>query len=132
MIPLFVSKIVPKIPVEEAARIYTRNGLGVIPVPYKEKGPRLNDWPNLRIEEEDIPTFFNGEPLNIGVLLGEPSNGLTDIDLDCIEAVKLAPVFLGETWMFGRASKQRSHWIFNRYGRDPNEEVHGHRWQHAA
>jgi hypothetical protein len=39
------------------------------------------------------------------VILGPPSSGLTDIDLDCPEAIGLASYFLPRTGaVFGRAS----------------------------
>jgi hypothetical protein len=50
--------------------------------------------------------------MNIGILNGEPSGGIVDIDLDCQEAIVLAPSFLSGTITFGRASKPVSHWIF--------------------
>jgi hypothetical protein len=51
--------------------------------------------------------------MNIGVQLGPVSGGLTDIDLDCVEAVSLAPYFLPQTnTIFGRKSKPRSHWLY--------------------
>ena len=57
--------------------------------------------------------YFNGKPQNIGVLLGNKSNDLTDIDLDSPEAVKLADFFLPETEaIFGRDGKPRSHRLY--------------------
>ena len=51
--------------------------------------------------------------MNIGVVLGEPSNGLVDIDLDCKEAVALAKQFLPHTDLrFGRESSPESHLVF--------------------
>ncbi|MCA9309574.1 MAG: bifunctional DNA primase/polymerase, partial [Phycisphaerales bacterium] len=50
---------------------------------------------------------------NIGLLLGTPSGGLVDIDLDCVEAVELAPQFLPPTvTVTGRPSRPRSHWWY--------------------
>jgi RecA-family ATPase len=57
---------------------------------------------------------------NIGVILGEASGGLTDADLDCHEAVELAPKVLLETGaVFGRASKPRSHHLYRVAGPAP-------------
>ena len=53
-------------------------------------------WQNLRLTEADVPTCFNGVG-NVGVILGKASDGLTDCDLDCREAVELAPKVLPET-----------------------------------
>jgi hypothetical protein len=46
----------------------------------------------------------------VGVILGEPSGGLVDVDLDCAEAVELAGSYLPPTGsIFGREGKPRSH-----------------------
>jgi hypothetical protein len=69
-------------------------------------------WQTLRITEATAAQFFNGKDQNISVLLGEASGGLTDVDLDTIEAVRAAPYFLPPTLCFGRASKPSSHWLY--------------------
>ena len=57
--------------------------------------------------------YFNGQPSNVGVLLGAPSGDLVDVDLDALEAVALADVFLPATRaVFGRASKRASHRLY--------------------
>src|SRR5688572_17719989 len=97
----------------EAATRYTRRGWSVIPVPFRSKNPGYSGWEQTRLTEPDLPYHFNGMPLNIGVLLGEPSNGLVDVDLDCIQAVRLAPRFLPPTGLrFGRPGKPDSHWLY--------------------
>jgi putative DNA primase/helicase len=96
----------------EIALDYIRAGWAPVPMPHKQKRPTLEGWEILRIGAEDAPRFFNGGPQNIGVLLGEPSDGLTDIDLDCDEAARAAPYFLPKTHCFGRASKRASHWLY--------------------
>src|SRR5690606_25217523 len=45
------------------------------------------------------------------LLLG-PASGIVDVDLDCEEAVALAPHFLPPTCTFGRASAPRSHYLY--------------------
>jgi hypothetical protein len=96
-------------PLQEAIR-QTRLGRRVIPVPYKSKGLHTPGWQSLRIEEPDLPRHFNGALGNIGLLTGEPSGGLTDLDLDADEAVRLGPHFLPETGLVsGRASRPRLH-----------------------
>src|SRR5262249_28086925 len=46
-------------------------------------------------------------------LTGAPSNGLIDVDLDCLEAVRAAPLLLPQTgWVSGRAGMPRSHWWY--------------------
>src|SRR5437899_12913151 len=98
----------------EHALAYTvERGWAVIPIPQGEKGPRISGWQNLRIAPADLPRYFNGQPLNIGVLNGEPSGHLIDIDLDATEAVALASHFLPPTsTLWGRPSKRRSHWLY--------------------
>lgn len=98
-------------PIYEAVTHYIDLGLYPIPVPFKQKAPTIKDWQDLRIDRANASVFFNGKPQNIGVLLG-PSD-LSDVDVDCPQAVALAPCFLPPTGMiFGRASKPQSHWVY--------------------
>jgi KaiC/GvpD/RAD55 family RecA-like ATPase len=84
-----------------------------IPIPAGEKNPGFSDWGRLRLVEEDVPRYFGRPGLNIGILLGEASGWLVDVDLDSPETVELAPRFLPHTdAVFGRASKQSSHWLY--------------------
>ena len=39
---------------------------------------------------------------NIGILLGSLSGGVVDVDLDCPEAIAIAPIVLPQTVTFGR------------------------------
>ena len=96
----------------ETARRWIRSGRTVIPVPYKSKKPVLPNWQALRITEETVDEYFNSEDQNIGLLLGEPSASLIDIDLDCAEACEIAPVFFPKTVSFGRACRPNSHLLF--------------------
>ena len=96
--------------IRDAARDYLRRGFAPIPIPARSKAPSLPDWPNLRIEEKDMDELFTE---NVGLLLGTPSRGLVDVDLDARETIALAPLFLPPTAMIhGRASRPRSHWWF--------------------
>jgi hypothetical protein len=100
-------------PTQAAATRLLRRSCAPIPVPAGKKAPSLPEWQNLRVTEADVPAYFNGSPQNIGVLLGEPSNGLADVDLDAAEAVQVAPAFLPPTGSrFGRPSKRGSHWEY--------------------
>src|SRR3712207_3820538 len=81
---------------------YIRRGMACVPVPMGEKNPGFEGWNELRLTEEDVPRYFNGEPTNIGVLLGDPSGGIVDVDLDVPEAVKIASRFLSPTATSGR------------------------------
>ncbi len=96
----------------DAARWYLARGYAVIPVPAGKKIPVLKGWTDLRLKCEDLSHHFNGTG-NIGVLLGEPSGWLVDIDLDCDEAVALAARYLPPTGcMSGRPGKLASHWWY--------------------
>src|SRR5882724_3884070 len=66
-----------------AALDYLRRGWQPIPVPHRSKKPALKGWPDLRLTAADLARHFNGQPSNLGILLGEPSGGLVDADLDC-------------------------------------------------
>ncbi|MGN6547784.1 MAG: bifunctional DNA primase/polymerase, partial [Aureliella sp.] len=92
---------------------YTRRGWSVVPVPHRGKNPGFTGWQLLRLKEEELSQRFNGKPQNIGVLTGEPSGWLIDVDLDHPRAVELAPNYLPATpAIFGRAGNQRSHWLY--------------------
>lgn len=93
------------------ARRYRARGWFPIPIAHRQKGPTAPNWQDQRLSPEDVETRFRGE-VNVGVLLGEPSGWLVDVDLDCPEAVELAPKFLPPTLTFGRASNPRSHWLY--------------------
>lgn len=96
-----------------AARANVRRGRRVIPVPYREKAPILTGWQELRLDEGALEAHFNGQPMNIGVLNGQPSGDQADVDLDASEALMLADTFLPPTHaVFGRRSKLRSHRLY--------------------
>lgn len=98
------------------AENYTNKGWRVIPIPFGEKGPRIPAWNELRLDAGALPARFAGQH-NVGVLLGEPSGWLVDVDLDRPEAVMLAPYFLPNTGaIFGRAGKPKSHWLYKSEG----------------
>ncbi|MEO8272013.1 MAG: bifunctional DNA primase/polymerase, partial [Aureliella sp.] len=97
----------------ENANAYLTRGWSVIPIPHRAKKPILSAWQQLRLTHDCLPGHFNGKPQNIGVLTGEPSGWLVDIDLDHMRAVELASQFLPQTpAMFGREGKPRSHWLY--------------------
>jgi Bifunctional DNA primase/polymerase, N-terminal len=92
---------------------YILHEFSPIPIQYKSKQPVNKGWPNLRISNDDIGTYFKGDPINIGILTGQASKGLVDVDIDDTNALRFAPWFLPETkCIFGRASKPRSHWVY--------------------
>jgi putative DNA primase/helicase len=94
----------------EAASRYIGHGFAVVPIE-DGKNPNRPGWEKLRITEEQVSEFFTGDQ-NIGLLLGEPSGGLVDVDLDVPEAVSIAGRFLRPTRTSGRRSAPDSHWWY--------------------
>ena len=98
---------------QDIARSYLRRGWSPIPVPFQSKNPGRARWQALRLTEEDLAIAFPGGPQNIGVLLGAPSGGLADIDLDVPLARLLAERCLPPTEAcFGRASALGAHRLY--------------------
>lgn len=97
----------------EAARAYIARGWNPVPIPFKSKKPNGDGWQERVIGEADVQKYFKGKEQNVGVVLGPSSNDLTDLDLDCSEAIALASHALPRTSaMFGRASAPASHWLY--------------------
>jgi hypothetical protein len=95
------------------ALAYIDRGWNPLPVPFQSKRPTGTNWQSRIIDTSSASRHFNGAPANIGVVLGPSSHGLTDVDLDCAEAVAIAPYILPRTAaIFGRASKRASHWLY--------------------
>jgi len=93
---------------QDAARRYIGRGWAPIPVPANSKNLRRLDFERERWTIEDVTKAWNNGQ-NIGLLTGEPSGWLVDVDLDCPEAVKIAERFLPSTLTSGRASNPDSH-----------------------
>jgi predicted P-loop ATPase len=95
------------------ARGYRKRGWNPIPVSRRTKKPIGYGWQQRRLTEETVAEVFNRADMNVGVQLGPLSNGLTDVDPDCREAVMIGSMLLpGSNNVFGRASKPRSHWLY--------------------
>ncbi len=93
----------------KAAQEYFNRGWQPIPVPPREKAPVLKGWQNRRFTSDELDEYFRGDG-NVGIILGKPSGGLIDIDIDCSEALAVSSDFLPVTdLVHGRASKPRSH-----------------------
>lgn len=88
---------------------------GFVPVPLRtgQKRPALAAWVNLNYdsEAEVVQTFSETEDVGgVGLLLGNPSGGLVDVDLDHHKARRAAELVLLPTDMqTGRASSRWSH-----------------------
>jgi predicted P-loop ATPase len=98
----------------DAARDLLEHGAVPIPVPYRSKAPKDPAWQKTSRESVSLEAF--DKRVNIGVLLGEPSAWLVDVDLDCPEAIAAAPYVLQSTKIFGRATAPASHHLY--YSRD--------------
>jgi hypothetical protein len=97
----------------ETALGYIDRGWNPVPILFRSKKPIGEAWHTRVIDENSAPQYFNGRQMNVGVLLGASSRGLTDIDLDSREAIAVAPYLLPRTRaIFGRASKRSSHWLY--------------------
>ncbi len=98
------------------AESYTHRGWFTIPVNKHGKSPIIKNWPEQRLKFDDLGKHFS-PGINVGVLLGEPSGWLVDVDLDSPEAVMLAPKYLPPTGAkFGHKSKPNSHWLYRAMG----------------
>jgi hypothetical protein len=97
-----------------AAEVYLSEGLAPIPLPSRSKNPGYPGWPDLRVTLDTLDVHCPpDEPHNVGILNGGPSHNHHDVDLDCPEAARIAPLLLPPTgWTFGRRSSPRSHWIY--------------------
>jgi putative DNA primase/helicase len=95
-----------------AAEKYVRASFAVVPIPHRSKRPVLEGWESLRLTPDELPEHFSGKPQNIGLILGQPSGGLVDVDQDAPEAAKIAGRFLPPTLTSGRESSPHSHWWY--------------------
>lgn len=93
------------IDVRSQVAAFLDRGWHCVPLRPRSKSPSRRDWTNLRLKPEVFP-----ENCNIGIILGEPSGWLVDVDLDCPEAIELADQYLPPTpAITGRPSAPRSH-----------------------
>ncbi|WP_417849396.1 bifunctional DNA primase/polymerase [Thalassoglobus sp.] len=96
----------------EAAHEYVRRGWSVVPIPYKQKGAVIKGWEQFRLTDEDLADYFD-QPANIGIILGDASRCLVDVDLDCAEAIEIASKYLPATdSKTGRLGAPHSHWWY--------------------
>ncbi|MBK8170734.1 MAG: bifunctional DNA primase/polymerase [Sandaracinaceae bacterium] len=105
-------------------------GLRVIPVPKCAKAPRLRNWNELRLEAADLSTYFPTGDENVGLLLGDVSGGVVDVDIDSDVLLPIADLFLPQTATFGRTSRPRSHRLYVSHPpetrttfKDPNQKM---------
>ena len=97
--------------VDAAVDYRVRRGWAVVAVQHRGKRALDEGWQQQRLTEDEIRRRF-ATGCNLGVLLGEASGGLVDVDLDVPEAIALAALFLPDTARFGHASKPESHYLY--------------------
>jgi hypothetical protein len=103
---------VPNPSLLETLQAYHDRGWRLVPIPHGQKQPTRRKWQNLRLMHGELTQAFRSLG-NVGLLLGEPSGHLVDVDLDCAEARALAAVFLPPTNLCsGRAGASNSHWFY--------------------
>ena len=94
---------------------YAELGWALVPLERGGKKPRADvasGWSSYRLARADVRATF-ADDCNVGVLLGEPSRGLLDGDLDCKEALELATLFLPDNPLtFGRLSTPKAHALY--------------------
>ena len=98
--------------VAQTAHQMLKQGWHCIPLQTKKKKPIGSKWQKRLIKAEEINQIFTPDH-NIGLLLGEPSDWIVDIDCDTPEAVVAAGYLLPETGLtFGRESIGQAHLLY--------------------
>jgi putative DNA primase/helicase len=94
--------------IRTAALALIGKGLVPLPLPDGQKKPLLDNWPNAVVTLDKVNDLFT-DGCNIGLRL----DTLTDLDLDCPEAIALAPFYIKETSArWGRATARNSHHLY--------------------
>lgn len=102
---------------------YVDRGWKLVSIPKGAKAPLGRNAKGWQTNYNVKPSNIKG---NVGILLGEPSGWLIDIDLDWPEAAELAPEFLPDTRaIFGRASNPDSHYLYIVPGAKTRKWAHG-------
>ena len=112
--------------VVEAALDAYRRGLTPLPIPRHAKSPTMAGWTKLRWPDPTTDTgegedavraafeeYTAGGSTNLGVLLGEASGDLIDVDLDHPAAARLKSYLLPHTAaVHGRETSRKSHYWY--------------------
>lgn len=91
-----------------AATIYMERGYSPIPVAAGHKKPIGNEWQKQRLTPADVDATFKPN-INIGIQLGEPSQGLVDVDIDDPLAKRLTHLLPPTAMIHGRTGNPESH-----------------------
>jgi hypothetical protein len=94
-----------------AALLLLEMSIRVIDLPRGSKHTTERGWQDIRLDAAELRQRFpSGVSKNVGVLLGGPSGGLIDVDLDCKEARRAGPLFLPATgWVTSRKGARFGH-----------------------
>jgi len=100
--------------VRRAAVNYIARGYAIVSLPFASKKPDTKNWGTAnRVTSENVEVVFNGTRRNVGMLLGR----LTDVDLDCPEAIRAASEVLPPTGLrHGRPTNPNSHYWYDCLG----------------
>ena len=98
--------------IRDAAAAYLRQGYVPVPIDSRTKCCTVSGWDQTRLDSFNLDKLFpEGCRKGIGILNGEPSGGLIDVDLDCPEARAAAELLLPPTErVWGRQSASNSHY----------------------
>lgn len=105
--------------IKEASQKLLEQGFAIIPLLQNQKHNLDNEILTKKYCLEDfdkLAKFYNKPHTNVGINVAKSFNGLIDVDIDSIEAIKLAPKFFSlDTCVFGRKNKERlehTHFLF--------------------
>ena len=98
--------------VQRQARICLNRGWGIVAIRRGQKRPVIKGWPTSKLSLNELQDAFAADD-GIGVILGDVSGGLVDVDVDAEEGLTAAGIFLPETDRgHGRKSKIVSHRLY--------------------
>ena len=99
----------PKSNTHAAAAYYHGLGYRPVPIPAKEKGARILNWPKYKFDEATAAYDFPDES-NIGIIMG---GGLACVDIDHQIGLDLAEGILPATdCVIGRPGRPGCHWFY--------------------
>ncbi len=80
-------------------------------IPLRGKAPFTSDWPNATFNHDElVRRHARGE--NLGLILGERSEWVVDVDLDCPEAMAATALLPRSNTRFGRDEEKSTHYLY--------------------
>lgn len=110
---------------QAAATAFLALGYQPTPVVFGGKRPITKGWQSATITEQEVPALFSGRT-NIGILLGAPSGGLVDVDIDSETAARLTDALPATGMAHGRADRPVSHFWYQIEGELPPTTQYKH------